>query len=94
MNLRDLIQQQFSLSFPADDFKKLKPTLVDFIEACMQRAEVEGPVSDKIRAMRSEQAKFFRTRSRDAMDKSKDLEREIDSLLAPKRPSIQQQNLF
>jgi hypothetical protein len=93
MNLRDIIEREYRLRYDKP-FSELKPALVAFIEECMQAAEVDGPFAQKVREMRAEQTKFFRTRSRDSLDKSKEIEREIDLFLAPRKPKVQQGGLF
>jgi hypothetical protein len=93
MTLRDLIEREYRLRYDKP-FSDLKPGLVDFILACMGAAEAEGPFAEKVRDMRTYQTKYFRHRSKDYLDKSKDLEKEIDLFLAPKKPKVQQGGLF
>lgn len=93
-NYHDLIREEGAHAIPDFDFQKLKPALVDFIVGCMQRCEKTGPFSEKIRAMRQNQTKFFLHRNKEYLDKSKELEREVDLFLKPQRPAPQQGGLF
>jgi hypothetical protein len=94
MNLLDLIKAEYRAQYPSKDFADLKPALIAFIEGCMQRAEREGPFSEKVRQMRHWQKKYFAHRSKDYLDNSKALEKEIDDLLTPKKALPQQGGLF
>lgn len=93
MNLRDIIEREYRLRYDKP-FSELKPALVAFIEECMSAAEVDGPFAHKVREMRDQQRKYFQHRNKSYLDRSKELEREIDLFLAPRKPKVQQGGLF
>jgi hypothetical protein len=95
MTLKELIHREGRLRYPNwEQICSSKGSFLDFCLHMMEVAEKEGEFASLVKQMREEQKAYFRSRTKSSLDKSKELESQVDLHFSPPKSPYVQQGLF